>query len=74
MIYADLEFLLEKMQSCQNSLEKSYKEINKTKHTTSGFALFTSCLFDPTKNNFDFYKNKDCMESFCKNLKNMQKQ
>ena len=31
MIYADLECLLEKMHSCQNNLEKSYRE-NKTKH------------------------------------------
>ena len=39
MIYADLECLLEKMHSCQNNLEKSYRE-NKTKHAPSGY----SCL------------------------------
>ena len=41
IIYADLECLLEKMHSCQNNLEESYKE-KKTKHTPSGYPLFTS--------------------------------
>ena len=35
MIYAGLEYLLEKMHSCQNNFEKSYAE-KKTKHTPSG--------------------------------------
>ena len=30
MIYADLECLLEKIHSCQNNLEKSYKEKKKS--------------------------------------------
>ena len=68
MIYADLECLLEKMHSCQNNLEKSYTE-KKIKHTPSGYSLFTSCSFDPTKNKLDCYRDKDCMERFCKNLK-----
>ena len=42
IIYADLECLLEKMQSCQNNPEKSYTE-KKTKHTPSGYSFFTSC-------------------------------
>ena len=42
MIYADLKCLLEKMHSCQNNPEKSYAE-KKTKHTPSGYSLFTNC-------------------------------
>ena len=42
MIYADLECLLEKMHSCQNNFEKSYTE-KKSKHTSSGYWLLTSC-------------------------------
>ena len=68
IIYADLECLLEKMHSCQNNLEKSYTE-KKTKHTPSGYSIFTSCSFDPTKNKLDCYKGEDCMESFCKDLR-----
>ena len=56
------------MHSCQNSLEKSYTE-KKTKHTPSGYSIFTSCSFDPTKNNLDCCKGEDCMESFCKDLR-----
>ena len=42
LIYADLESLLEKMNTCNNNLEKSSTtKINK--HTSSGYSLFTQC-------------------------------
>ena len=42
IIYADLESLLEKMNTCQNNPEKSSTtKINK--HTPSGYSLFTHC-------------------------------
>ena len=48
-IYADLEFLLEKMSTCQNNPnESSTTKINK--HTPSGYSLFTHCSFDNSKN------------------------
>ena len=66
--YADLECLLEKMSTCQNNLhESSTTEINK--HTPSGYSLFTHCLFDKTKNKLDYYRDKDCMKKFCKDLR-----
>ena len=68
MIYADLECLLEKMHSCQNNPEKSYTD-KKIKHTSSGYSLFTNCSFDETKNKRDCYKGEDCMERFCKDLR-----
>ena len=68
IIYADLECLLEKMHSCQNNFEKSYTE-KKTKHTPSGYSIFTSCSFDPTKSKLDCYKGEDCMKMFCKDLR-----
>ena len=68
VIYADLECLLEKMHSCQNNPEKSYTE-KKIKHTPSGYSLFTNCSFDETKNKLDCYKGEDCMERFCKDLR-----
>ena len=67
MIYADLECLLEKRHSCQNNNEKSYTE-KKTKHTLSGYSLFTNWSFDLTENKLDCYKGEYCMESFCKDL------
>ena len=38
-------------------------------YTPSGYSFFTSCLFDPTKNKLDCYRGKDCMEKFCKDLR-----
>ena len=52
----------------KNNLKISYTE-KKIKHTHSVYSLFTSYSFDPTKNRLDCYRDKDCMERFCKNLK-----
>ena len=68
IIYTDLECLLIKMHSCQNNPEKYYTE-KKAKHTPSGYSLFTNCSFDSTKNKLDCCKGKDCMERFCKDLR-----
>ena len=58
------------MHSCQNNPEKSYIEKKQTKHTPSGYSLFTNCSFDATKNKLDCCKGRDCMERFCKDLRN----
>ena len=31
--------------------------------------MFTRCSFDVTKNKLDYYRDKDCMKNFCKDLK-----
>ena len=68
VIYADLECLLEKISTCQNNLnESSATEINK--YTPSGYSLFTHCSFDKSKNKLDYYRGKDCMKKFCKDLR-----
>ena len=68
VVYADLECLLEKMSTCRsNPNESSTAEINK--HTPSGYSLFTHCLFDKSKNKLNHYRGKDCMEKFCKDLR-----
>ena len=56
--FADLECLLKKVRSCQNNLENSYTE-KKVKHKLSGYAWFSICLFDDTKNRRYFYRRKD---------------
>ena len=68
MIYAELECFLEKIHSCQNNPEKSYTQ-KKTKHTPSGYSFFTIFSFNAAKNKFDCYKGEDCMERFCKYLR-----
>ena len=68
VVYADLECLLEKMSTCQNNPnELSTTEINK--HIPSGYLIFTHCSFDQTKNKLNYYRSKDCMKKFCKDLR-----
>ena len=67
-IYADLECLLEKMSTCQNNPnESSTTEINK--HIPSGYSLFTHCSSDQSKNKLHYYRGKDCMNKFSKDLR-----
>ena len=68
IIYADLECLLEKINTCCNNPEKSSTtEINK--HMPSGYSLFTHCSFDKTKNKLDYYRSDYGMEKFFKDLR-----
>ena len=68
-IYADLECLLPKMHSCQNNLKKSYTE-RKAKHEPSGYSWSLIRSFDAT-NEHNFYRGRDCIEKFCKDLKDL---
>ena len=68
IIYADLEYLLEKISTCYNNPEESpTTEINK--HTPTGYSLFTHCSFDKTKNKLNYYRGDNCMKKFCKDLR-----
>ena len=68
VIYTDLECLLEKMSTCINNLnESSTTKINK--HVPSGYSIFTHCSFDESKNELNYYRGKDCMKKFSKDLR-----
>ena len=67
VIYADLECSSEKMRTCiNNPNESSATKINK--HTPSGYSIFTHCSFDKSKNKLNYYRGKDCMKKFSKNI------
>ena len=66
--YGDFESILEEISTCNNEPKKS-STTKISKHTPSGFSLFTYCSFDKTKNKLDYYRGKDCMKVFCKILK-----
>ena len=68
IIYADLECLLKKKNTCQNNPDKSYTEMKAT-HRPSDYSLVTCCSFDKSKNEQKYYRGKDCMKIFCKDLK-----
>ena len=68
IIYADLECLLEKINTCYNNPEESSTtKINK--HTPSGFQIITHCSFDKSKNKLNYYRGEVCMKRFCKDLR-----
>ena len=68
IIYADLDSLLEKMNTCHNNPEKS-STTKISKHTPSGYSLFTRCSFDTPKNKLDYYRGENCMTNFCLDLR-----
>ena len=64
IIYADLEPLLEKINTCHNNPEKS-STTKRNEHTPSGYLFFTHFLFDKTKNKFDCYGGENFMKNIC---------
>ena len=69
MIYSNFEYILSKIHSCQNDPKKSYTE-KKVEHIPSGYSWITCCSFDTSKSEWYHYRREDCMEKFCKDLKN----
>ena len=59
-----------KMPSCQNNPENFYTE-KKPKHKPTGYVWCSICSLDDTKNSRYFYREKDCIEKFCKDLKEL---
>ena len=53
------------MSTCHNNPKKS-SATKISKHTPSGYSLFSHFTFDTTKNKLDYYRGKDCMKNFCK--------
>ena len=68
IIYTDLECLLERISTCYNNPEES-STAEISKHTPSGYSLYTHCSFDKTKNKLDYYRGEDCMKEFCRDLR-----
>ena len=69
-IYADLECLLIKQQSCQNNPHESYPE-RKAMHEPCGYSLDLVSSFDSKQNKHNFYRGKDCIKRFCSDLKEL---
>ena len=67
VIYVDLECLLKKQQSCQNNLNKSYTE-QKAINEPSGYSLDLVSSFDLKEKKHSFYRGKNCIKKFCKEL------
>ena len=61
---------IKKKSSCKNNPENSYTE-EKAKHKLSGYARRSIYSFDDARNKQCFYRGKDCIEKFCKDLKEL---
>ena len=59
-----------KTQYCQNNHKNAYTE-KKAKHKTSRYTWCSICSIGDTKNKRYFYRGKDCIEKFCKGLKEL---
>ena len=58
-IFADIESLLRKMDTCTNDPDKSsITQLNK--HEMCGFSLVTHCSFHEKSNAIDYYRGKNC--------------
>ena len=65
IIYAYLECLLKKIDTCYNNPDlSSTTKINQ--HIPSGYSIYTSCSFDKSNNKLSYYRGEDCMKKFCK--------
>ena len=68
IIYADLECIFKKIDTCKNNPDlSSTTKINQ--HIPSGYSVYTSRSFDKSNNKLSYYKGEDCMRRFCKDLK-----
>ena len=72
VIYADLECLLIKQQSCQNNPNESYTE-RKAMNEPCGYPLSLVSSFDSKQNKCNFSRGKDCIKRFCSDLKELRK-
>ena len=70
VIYADLEWLLIKEESCQNNPNESYTE-RKATHEPCGYALSLLCSFHSKENKHNFYRGRDCIKRFSSDLKGL---
>ena len=68
IIYADLECLLKKIDTCYNNPDSS-STTKIDQQIPSGYSIYTNCSFDKSNNKLSYYRGEDCMKRFCKDLK-----
>ena len=72
VIYADIESLLKKVDTCTNDPNKS-STTRKNKHEMCSYSLIRQCSFDEKNNKIDYYRGKYCLKKFCQDLKKQAK-
>ena len=69
VIYADMDSLLDKIDTCHSNTKKS-SPVKINKYFDSGYSLLTHCSFDTAKNKHNYYSDKDCMKKVSAESKN----
>ena len=65
VVYASMEFLLEKKHTCENNPGKSFTtKINK--RTACGYSISTQSSFDSKKSEHGYCRGEDTMKKFCR--------
>ena len=63
IIYADLEYIIEKTDGCKSNPENS-STTKVSEHIPSVFLMSTKSSFRSIKNKHNVYRGKECMEKF----------
>ena len=63
LIYADLEYIIEKIDGCKNNPEDS-STTKLWKYIPSGFSLSTISLYRSIENEHDVYRGKDLKSTY----------
>ena len=68
VIYADIEFLIRKIDGCENKQEK-FSAMKISEYIPCGYSISTIWGFEHTKNKYSLYRGNDCMKRFCTSLR-----
>ena len=71
VIYADIECLLIKIDSFENTANNSYTERKALRNVPCGYSIVTCHSYDKTKNRQICHRGQDCMKHFTKTLGNI---
>ena len=72
MIYADIEYLIKKIDGCENNLEKS-STTKMCEHIPCGYSISTIWRFDHIEDKHTLYRGKDFMKKLCESLREQAK-
>ena len=68
IIYADVEYIIEKTDGCKNNPENS-PTTKVREHIPSGFSMSIIYSFGSIENNHDIYRGKDAIKNVCELLR-----
>ena len=63
-IYVDLEYLIKKVDGCEDNPEKPFTT-KVGEHAPCCYSMSTTWKFDVAENKHDVYGSEDCMKKFC---------